>query len=150
MVCSWFLFLVTVDGVNLTKGSNTACNPVFPRLPDKDLFSFDFAHIWCKKPGWKPNVEDEVGWVANCVNLQMHVTTIVTILNVSIHYWRLSVPEWMPGKINMHPPFALFAPFHQHEHCANLSPSSLVDINWATVFPFFGLKISLSRSSWSS
>ena len=43
--------------------------------------------------------------------------------------------------------FALFASFHQHKHCANLSPSSLVDINWATVFPFFGLKISPSRSS---
>ena len=67
----WFLFLVTIDSVNLTKGGNTACNPVFSGLPDKDLFNFDFVGS-AKKPGWKPNVEDEVGGVADGVNLQIH------------------------------------------------------------------------------
>ena len=36
--CHRFLFLLTVESVNLTKSSNTSCNPVISRFPENNKF----------------------------------------------------------------------------------------------------------------
>ena len=47
--CHRFLFLLTVESVNLTKSSNTSCNPVISRFPENNRLEFrQFVNIWSK------------------------------------------------------------------------------------------------------
>ena len=129
-----FLFTVQVDGVNLAKRSHTPSNPVLSWLPDMSPFYNQLIIL-----------DEAKNHLDGSQMLKMKLVEWPIVSTCKHHFFpsnQSSSSILFPDGLCLNSVTSIrkeSTVWYHDEHCTNLSPSSLVDINRATVFPFFGL-----------